>query len=304
MRPFAAGMHRALVLGTMGRGENQNARETRNVPQAISAQTMTCGIILHPAGHTRSPAMHNAAFEALGIDARYLAFDVAPESLGEAMAGARALGLRQLAVSIPHKEAVMAHLDEVDETARRIGAVNTVTRDGERLLGSNTDWIGAVKAIERETALEGKRCAVLGAGGAARAVVFGLIERGAEVRVLNRSVGKAQRLAEELGAKSAGPLDDLASGACDVLINTTSVGLRSDASPVAAASLSGVSHVMDAVYDPEETRLIRDARTRGAVTISGKWMLVYQAAEQIRLWTQRDAAIDVLESAFDAAQAP
>lgn len=269
--------------------------------EKISAKTMLCGIILHPASHTRSPAMHNAAFGAMGIDARYLAFDVAPERLGEAIAGARALGIRQLAVSIPHKEAVMAHLDAIDEIARRIGAVNTVTRDGDRLVGSNTDWIGAVKAIERETTLTGKRCVVLGAGGAARALVFGLIERGAEVCVLNRTVEKAERLANELGAKSAGPIESLADRDCDVLINTTSVGLRSDESPVPEKALANTSCVMDVVYDPEETRLLSDARKQGAVVVAGKWMLVYQAAEQIRLWTGREAPGNVLASAFDDA---
>ena len=118
--------------------------------RSIDARTGLCGVILHPAGHTRSPAMHNAAFEALGVPAVYLAFDVPPASLGAAIAGARALGVRQLAVSIPHKQTVMDHLDEVESTARQIGAVNTVTRDGDRLVGANTDWIGAVRALEEQ----------------------------------------------------------------------------------------------------------------------------------------------------------
>ena len=126
--------------------------------QAISARTQLCGIFLHPAGHTRSPAMHNAAFRALGIDAVYLAFDIAPSALPTAVEAARALGVRQLAISIPHKQAILPLLDEVDETARRIGAVNTVTRRDGRLVGSNTDWIGAdggfaSYVVVRETAL-------------------------------------------------------------------------------------------------------------------------------------------------------
>src|SRR5262249_54408135 len=119
----------------------------------IGPHTQLCAVILHPVGHTRSPAMHNAAFAALGLDAVYAAFDVPPARLAAALAGARALGIRQLAISLPHKEAVIEHLDEVDATARRIGAVNTVTRREARLVGSNTDWIGAVRALERETAL-------------------------------------------------------------------------------------------------------------------------------------------------------
>lgn len=264
----------------------------------ISAKTALCGIILHPAAHTRSPLMHNAAFRAMGIDAVYLAFDVPPDALGNALAGIRALGLRQVAVSIPHKVAVMEHLDEIDEQARRIGAVNTVTlRDG-RLCGSNSDWIGANRALEREIELAGKRAVVLGAGGAARAVVFGLIERGARVQVINRTVERAERLAKDLGAEGAGPLSDLAQLPYEILVNTTSVGLRCDASPVPLEHLRANTVVMDAVYDPEETRLLREARKCGAVPVAGKWMLVYQAAEQLRSWTGREVPVEVLADAF------
>ena len=265
----------------------------------IGPRTQLCGVILHPALHTRSPAMHNAAFGALGLDAVYLAFDVPPDRLADALAGARALGVRQLAVSIPHKEAVIAHLDEFDETARRIGAVNTVTRRGARLVGSNTDWIGAVRALERETPLGGRDVVVLGAGGAARAVVFGALDRGARVAVLNRGVERAAQLAKELGAARSGRLEELAEIPCDVLVNATSVGLRSDASPVPAEAIPRGAVVLDLVYDPVETRLLRDARARGARGISGKWMLVYQAAEQLALWSGREAPVDVMAEAFD-----
>ena len=268
------------------------------MPQLITAQTALCGIVLHPAGHTKSPLMHNAAFREMDIDARYVAFDVPPEKLPEAIAGVRALGLKQLAVSVPHKVEVMALLDEVDAGAQQIGAVNTVTlRDG-RLVGSNTDWVGSNQALERETTLAGKRAVVLGAGGAARGVVFGLLERGATVHVLNRTVEKAETLVKDLGAESAGTMADLASLDHDLLVNTTSVGLRSEDSPVPAEHLRQGTVVMDAVYDPEETRLLRDARERGATVVHGKWMLIYQAAEQIRTWTGREAPIDTLESAF------
>jgi shikimate dehydrogenase len=267
----------------------------------ISPATALCGIVLHPAAHTRSPAMHNAAYAALGLDAVFLAFDVEPSRLAQAIAGARALGLRQLAVSIPHKERVLALLDEVDETARRIGAVNTVTlRDG-RLCGSNTDWIGLARALERETELMGRRAVVLGAGGTARAATFALRERGARVAVLNRTAERAEALARELGAENAGPLDALEKLDYDVLVNTTSVGLASDASPVPAAALRRGAVVLDAVYDPPDTRLLRDARARGARPVSGKWMLVEQAVEQIRLWSGKAPPSEVLARAFDDA---
>ena len=273
----------------------------KQAARRISARTELCGIVLHPAGHTRSPAMHNAAFAEAGIDAAYLAFDVHPDRLGDALAGARALGVRQLAVSLPHKEAVLAHLDEVESCARAIGAVNTVTLRNGRLVGTNTDWIGAVHALERNVELAGARVVVLGAGGTARALVYGLVERGARVTVLNRTPERAQVLAHELGAVGVGALRDLAQTPHEVLVNTTSVGLRTDDSPVQAAHLLAESLVMDVVYDPEETRLLRDARARGASTITGKWMLVYQAAEQFREWTGREAPLDVMAHAFDGA---
>jgi shikimate dehydrogenase len=245
--------------------------------------------------------MHSAAYAHLGIAARYEVFDIPPAGLAAAIAEARTRRVRQLAVSLPHKETVMAYLDRVDDTARSIGAVNTVTRRGEALEGSNSDWLGAVRALESETNLDGKRAIVLGAGGSARAVVYGLRQRGARVSVLNRSVARAEALAHDLGAERSGPLSALADLSHDVLVNTTSVGLRSDTSPVPPEAIRPESVVMDLVYDPELTRLLRDARQRGARTISGKWMLVYQAAAQLELWTGREAPIDVMAQAFSEA---
>ena len=148
--------------------------------------------MLHPAGHTRSPAMHNAAYAALGVDAVYLAFDVAPARLAAALAGARALGVRQLAVSLPHKQAVM----RAPRRGRRDGAPDRRRQHGDarrrRADRRNTDWLGAVRALERERRSRGARAVVLGAGGTARAVVYGLLERGARVRVLNRTRERAR----------------------------------------------------------------------------------------------------------------
>jgi shikimate dehydrogenase len=244
--------------------------------------------------------MHAAAYAAIGFDGVYLAFDVPPAGLADAIRGARALGVRQLAISLPHKRSVMEHLDRIEKTARRIGAVNTVTREGDALVGSNTDWLGAVRALESERPLAGARAVVLGAGGTARAVVFGLVERGARVRVLNRSPERAALLADELGAESAGPLADLGRAPYDVLVNTTSVGLRADASPVDAGALRAEALVMDAVYDPERTRLLRDAEACGARTVSGRWMLIHQAAEQVRLLTGREAPLTALVEGFES----
>jgi shikimate dehydrogenase len=267
----------------------------------ISAKTELCGILLHPAGHTRSPAMHNAAFAAMEIDAVYLAFDVSPDQLAAGLDAARALGIRQLAISIPHKEAVLPLLDENDARALAIGAVNTVTRQGQRLLGANTDAIGVARALERETPLMGRRAVVLGGGGTARAAVYALREGGAHVTVLNRTVERAAAIAADLGAAEAGPLDALAQHAHDILVNTTSVGMGSDASPVPREHLRPGSVVLDAVYQPEQTRLLRDAASIGARTVGGKWMLVEQAVEQIRCWTGRTPDAGIMARAFDAA---
>jgi shikimate dehydrogenase len=228
--------------------------------------------------------MHNAAYAALGLDAHYVAFDVPASRLEAAMIGVRALGLRQISISIPHKTAVLDFVDEVDETARRIGAANTVVLERGRLVASNTDWLGAIRALEQERPLHGSRATVLGAGGTARAVVWGLLQRGADVRVLNRSVDRAAALARELGAKGSGSLDATGQEPYDVLVNTTSVGMGGDDSPIAAADIRPDAVVLDAVYTPEMTRLLRDARARGARIVSGRWMLVHQGVAQIEAW--------------------
>ena len=271
--------------------------------QTLSTGTRLCGIVLHPASHTRSPAMHNAAFASLGIDATYLAFDVQPRALGDAIAGMRALGIQQLAVSIPHKIEVMSHLDAVDDDARRIGAVNTVTRVDDRLVGSNTDWRGAVRALETQAdaQLAGARAVVLGAGGAARAAVFGLLERGARVTVLNRTEERADELRRSLGAEASGGLSDLEGVDYEVLVNATSAGFGEDASPIDAQLLRSGAIVMDAVYHPEKTRLLRDAAAQGARPLGGKWWLVHQAALQLQIWTGREPPIEVMSAAFDEA---
>lgn len=273
--------------------------------------TIECGVVLHPAGHTRSPVMHEAAYRALGLDARYRAYDVPPDRLAAAVADFRARGVRQLSVSIPHKEAMLALVDELEPVVEAIGALNTVLRAGDRLVGTNTDWIGALRALERAVPVAGQRAVVLGAGGTARAVVFALRQQGCEVFVLNRTRERAEVLAAELDAQGAYGLEALESLAPALLVNTTSVGMGEWRSPVAAAGLREGMVVLDAVYAPERTRLLAEAEERGAKAVGGKWMLVHQAAEQLRRWTERleqppspDAlagVVDVMAEAFDRA---
>lgn len=276
--------------------------------------TIECGVVLHPAGHTRSPAMHNAAYRALGLDAAYHAWDVTPERLASAVADYRARGVRQLSVSIPHKEAMLALVDEQEPVVRAIGALNTVLREGDRLIGTNTDWIGALAALERAVPVKGQRAVVLGAGGTARAVVYALCQRDCEVFVLNRTPERAARLARALDAQGTHGLEALAELRPSIVVNTTSVGMGEWVSPVAADALHEGMVVLDAVYAPERTRLLAEAEARGATTVGGKWMLVYQAVEQLRRWTQRlphppsaqalAEVVDVMAEAFDRAGRP
>ncbi|MFK7898299.1 MAG: shikimate dehydrogenase [Myxococcota bacterium] len=279
--------------------------------QKTTTAAYACGIVLHPAGHTRSPAMHRAAYAALGIEATYTAHDIPPAELKAAMTRFREEAIRQLAVSIPHKEEMLSQVDEIEPVAQTIGAINTVTRVGERLIGTNTDWIGALRALERETEVKGQRAVVLGAGGTARALVYGLKQRGCEVFVLNRTQARAETLVRDLSAEGAGPLEQLAALRPALLINTTSVGLNEAVSPVASEAIPEGATVLDAVYSPERTRFLVEAEARGARPVGGKWMLIYQALEQLRIWTSAlpeppsdadlDAVIPVMEEAFDQA---
>ncbi len=256
------------------------------------------GIIGWPVSHSLSPAMHNAAFRALGIKAVYGLLPVVPNSLKEAISGLKALGIEGVSVTIPHKEAVFPLLDEVSEVARRIGAVNTILNRGGTLYGTNTDWIGALKALEEKISLKGKRAVVVGAGGSARAVVFALKEAGAEIFLYNRTLARAHELASQFDAK-AFPLDKISQAEGDILIQTTSVGLMEDRSVVPREILSRFQVVMDLVYQPLKTKLLREAEEAGCEIIDGLSMLVYQGAEQFRLWTGVEPPLGVMREAAE-----
>jgi shikimate dehydrogenase len=254
--------------------------------------TELCGVILHPAGHTLSPVLHAEAYRALEVDAVYLPFDVPPADLPDALAGMRALRVRQLSVSIPHKEAVLALADQISDDARRIGAANTLTRTPNGILASNTDWLGVLRCLEPLGPWSGRRATVLGAGGAARAVVFALRELGMAVSVANRTRERAERLVRDLGGEVRalpGSGNGRSADLGDLLVNTTPVGMAPDLDglPLPPHLLTASTTVFDTVYRPLETRLLREARERGCATIDGLGMLVHQAVEQIRQWTGR-----------------
>ncbi len=264
----------------------------------MDSYTKLYGIIGHPVRHSLSPAMHNAAFMTTGLNAAYLAFDVT--ELKEAIAGIRALGIMGVSVTIPHKEAVIPFLDQVDETATQMGAVNTIVNRDGKLLGYNTDWIGAVRALKEVIDPKGRKVLVLGAGGSARAVCTGLFRQGARIHIANRTVSKAKDLAALCNGSWSG-LDELSGIKAQVLVNTTSVGMAPDVEgiPVDPKVLDGFDVVMDLVYSPLETRLLRESRKRGAVVINGLRMLLHQAGEQFKLWTGKEPPIDVMQEALE-----
>ena len=259
------------------------------------------GLIGNPVGHSLSPPMHEAGYEALGIDAKYVTFEPPAEEGAAAVEAADRLGVAGLNVTIPFKQDVLAAV-ETDPLAERIGAVNTIDFSGEEPRGYNTDVVGAVRALAHHDVPLNGTAVVVGAGGAGRAVAFGLADEGMSVEIANRTVSKAEDLAAEVpGASGHGlnVLDELLSEA-DVLVNCTSVGMDEDETPVPADTLHGDLAVLDAVYSPIETRLLRDASAAGATTVDGAWMLLYQGVEAFERWTGETAPVDVMNEALRA----
>ncbi|HSL59990.1 MAG TPA: shikimate dehydrogenase [Acidimicrobiales bacterium] len=268
-----------------------------------TASTRVAAVIGHPVRHSLSPAIHNAAFAATGLDWTYLAFDVEPGDAAAAVAAMRALGLGGLSVTMPHKAAVLDHLDRVSPEAAALGAVNCIVPDGGELVGHNTDGGGFVDSLAADAGFDpsGARCLVLGAGGAARAVVVALARAGAvEVVVVNRSAAPAERAAALAGAvgRVGDPTDVRAA---DLVVNATPVGMHGgpNGSPVDTTWLGPHQLVADLVYHPSTTPLLLAADERGARTLGGVGMLVHQAARAFELWTGRPAPIAAMRAAVD-----
>jgi len=243
--------------------------------------------------HSLSPVMHNQAFATIGYNGVYLAFRVI--DLDSAVKGIRALNFKGVSVTLPHKVAVMESLDEIDDTAARIGAVNTIVNKQGRLIGYNTDCPGALEALRTRTIIQGKSVALIGAGGAARAIGFGLVAAGGRVTILNRSRTNGERLAADLQADFL-PLNEWQPHRYEILINTTPIGMHpeTDASPIPKNDLSKEMVVMDIVYNPLETQFLKDAAARGCQTINGVDMFVFQGAYQFELWTGQKAPVEVM----------
>lgn len=272
---------------------------TRALP--ITGATRLAAVIGDPARHSLSPAIHNAAFDALGLDSVFLAFDVPRGQAPAALEAVRTFGLVGLSVTMPHKADVAAAVDELDDTASALEAVNCVVPVGGRLIGTNTDGEGFVRGLQHDAGIDpgGRRCVVLGAGGAARAIVLALARTGAEsVTIVNRTAASAE-VAAQLGAPVArvGVPADIARA--DLVVNATSVGMGAGAGDLPCdPDLFGPDQiVVDIIYNPFETALLRSARKRGALAFNGLSMLVFQAAVAFERWTDHPAPVPAMLTA-------
>ncbi|WP_027407874.1 shikimate dehydrogenase [Anoxybacteroides tepidamans] len=253
------------------------------------------GVLGCPVHHSLSPVMHNDAFRELGIAGHYYAFHVEKEHLRDAIKGLKALGIAGVNVTIPHKTAVIPLLDEIDNMARQIGAVNTIVNENGRLIGYNTDGPGFVRALceETKTDIKGKRVLLVGAGGAARGIYFALASaQASRIDVCNRTKSNAEQLIEQSAVSIASAAYSLQEAEerlaeYEIVINTTSVGLypNVDATPLSLENLRVNTIVSDIIYNPLETKWLREAKEKGAVVQNGVGMFVYQGALAFEKWT-------------------
>ena len=256
------------------------------------------GIIGNPVRHSLSPLMHNFAFSEKGINAVYLAFE--STDVEGAIQGMRALGIKGMSITIPHKSSVIPLLDEIDTLARDIGAVNTIVNKEGKLIGYNTDAAGALMALGDVVQVTGKHCVIVGAGGAARAIGYTLKEHDVTLTIANRSEERGKVLSKSLDSEYIKPeqLEDIS---FDILINTTPVGMtpNTDFCPVPEKALKQGITVMDVIYNPRRTKLLNIASEKGCKVIDGLGMFIYQGAEQFRLWTGVDAPVALLKKVVE-----
>ena len=269
----------------------------------ITPRTKVFGIIAQDASKSLSPHMHNPLFGKKGIDAVYLPFSVSSNELKDFTKEFRRFGFMGASITIPHKESIIPFLDGLDSIPKRIGAVNTVVNKRGKLVGYNTDAYGIMQALRENTQIKGKKILVLGAGGAARAAVFSLSQEGALIAIANRTVSKAKALAQEFngGWIETSHLKE-SIGGYDIIINTTSVGMAPDhqRTPLPLIEMPKGKVVMDIIYKPRNTLLIKTARSRGCRTITGDRMLLHQAVKQFILWTGISPQISLMEKKLEA----
>jgi shikimate dehydrogenase len=268
----------------------------------IDADTKICCLIGDPVEHSLSPLIHNAGYQALGINYVYVPFLV--KDIKRAIEGIRGLGIRGASITLPHKTRAIEYVDEMDRVAIEIGAINTIVNNDGILTGFNTDYHGALKALEEATSLEGKKAVLIGSGGAATAIALGLKRSGAKLVILNRTGEKAKRLAEMFDADDSGGMEKLDEvSTADILINATSVGMwpKTSESTIPKELLHDGLTVFDTVYNPKETKLLIEAREKGCAIVYGYKMLLYQAAMQFELFTGHQAPLPAMESALTQA---
>lgn len=287
-----------------------NSASIKDLIDRINPETQITGVFGYPVKHSASPAMQNAAFLAAGLNYIYLSFEVRPENIEKALDSLRILGIRGMNLTIPHKEISLPFLDEISEEAAKIKAVNTVDVDSGRLKGFNTDIEGFLTPLtkERNWNPEGKKAVVLGAGGAARAVVFSLLSAGAaEIVIANRGPERAGLLAafmknlfrsasiRDISISDSSLADEISSSS--LLVNCTPLGMRGEIPLDDISCLKPGLTVYDLIYRPANTPLLTAARERGAETIGGLGMLVYQGAASFRIWTSAEPPADVMKKA-------
>jgi len=264
----------------------------------INEETKLYGIIGNPVSHSMSPAIHNASFIEKGLNNVYVPLKIA--NIDAFMRECRKIDFQGFSVTIPHKESVLPFLDDLDHTARKIGAINTIVNRKGKLTGYNTDCMAAVMGLEysmkkaNET-LNNKKVSIIGAGGAARAIAFGLKEKGCDITIFNRTIERAEKLSHDVKCKFES-FEEIHQIDSDILINTTSIGMFPDVNqtPVSKNILKKGMIVFDAVYNPIETKLLREANENGCHTVNGLSMFINQAAEQFRLWTNIDPPIELM----------
>jgi shikimate dehydrogenase len=281
-------------------------RVPQPVQPAINAATRLCAVLGSPIAHSASPAMHNAAFAALGLNWRYLAFEVNPKNLRAAIEGAKAMNFAGLNLTVPHKLLAVEMMDELDESAKKWGAVNTIHFDNARAIGFNTDADAIITALREDLKMElsGSKVLLLGAGGAGRTAALKLAsEKVAELFLVNRTEVKAEAVAGEIMEHF--PFTKVAVGfpksAVDLVINATSLGLKpDDASPLDEKqfSLKQTRVVYDMIYRPAETKLLATAKKSGCKTANGLGMLLHQGAKAFEIWTGKPAPLDVIRRAL------
>lgn len=281
----------------------------------INGKTQLVGIVGWPVAHSFSPAMHNAAFAAAGLNWAYVPLPLHPDDVATAVTALPTLGFRGVNVTVPHKQAVIPHLQEVEAGARAIGAVNTLLFRNGRAAGHNTDWSGFLADLHAQAVdVNGRDCLVLGAGGSARAVVYALAREGGRVQVLARRVIQAQQLVADLGPHLAGAavqardLAELATAAAGasapLIVNTTPLGMAPDVDrsvwPEDLPFPSG-AFVYDLVYNPAQTQFMRQAQAAACRTANGLGMLLHQGAQAFALWTGREPELAVMRRALSGA---